>query len=755
MAENEAAKDAVETTVNDVVEFRNEARDYMVANYYDEWVETYQSIKCRCKPFKKKNAKGEEVEDKSRTAVAMPDQNIIFRRNVARMTAQPYQLRYTGGTNPLIADLLSAQASQQYDQSNEQREDRRLVMLTEALGCSDMKLYWDTIAPTRVYRKALMKGNDVVYRDRKSIMAAQGANDDDIAHAVEEQGADMNDDEVAEFIGKSGKEFTLPEKVKKYEGPVCKAIFPGDIFIEPGALYLDESCRVVEQYVETDQWLKDKVKNLTYKDDKGNDVPAFDQATCEELITMDPGKMMEEQKISDLRFMFRGVMGKSSPWIAKRLQGIKRFDILEAHEQGEDGRMWITWISEFVKGKPLGRMPYPWELYGKYAYTRLCPLPDLIDSIGDSTPRLLRYLHQLLNFTAGQNFDYISALMKRLTLVGGNEDMDGQITDLGFMRALFVKDPRNFQPIEVPPLPNGALERSAELWRVIGMAEPSMNAADSGTSMNPQAGKTATTAVLAAKALDALTSWKIDGRNIYLRELGQKKLWMNQQAATEEWTIQSKFWTPELKAQLGAMNPEQLGALVIGYDPDQASPQEWVSSSRFGKTASIQLSPLDIQQDYECEPVAGSYLAVDDELRQSAAMQVQQVATANPGIIDQRKLATFQLSCIRGIGDPEDYILPPPPPPPPMPPKVGVNFSIAWKDLTPGVQNEVLQTLGLPPDPGLAVRAADAPHEATLDGVRNMSEAADAANNLVTPAGSPNTPDTPQGVDAQARSGQI
>ncbi|HEY4900998.1 MAG TPA: hypothetical protein VIH91_09305 [Terriglobales bacterium] len=73
------------------------------------------------------------------------------------------------------------------------------------------------------------------------------------------------------------------------------------------------------------------------------------------------------------------------------------------------------------------------------------------------------------------------------------------------------------------PLPPMAFERSAELWRVLGIAEPWLNSVEAGTSMNPQADKTATTSMLAAKAYDALLQFKIDGRNVDLRELGQKK----------------------------------------------------------------------------------------------------------------------------------------------------------------------------------------------------------------------------------------
>ena len=39
---------------------------------------------------------------------------------------------------------------------------------------------------------------------------------------------------------------------------------------------------------------------------------------------------------------------------------------------------------------------------------------------------------------------------------------------------------------------------------------------------------------------------------------GQKKLWMNQQAARETREIASNFWTQELQEMISGMSPEQL-----------------------------------------------------------------------------------------------------------------------------------------------------------------------------------------------------
>src|SRR5258708_31596790 len=68
---------------------------------------------------------------------------------------------------------------------------------------------------------------------------------------------------------------------------------------------------------------------------------------------------------------------------------------------------------------------------------------------------------------------------------------------------------------------------------MMALAEPNLTNVETGTDANPQAGKTATTAVLAAKSADALTQFEMDSLNWYLKESGEKKLAMLQQTEPE------------------------------------------------------------------------------------------------------------------------------------------------------------------------------------------------------------------------------
>jgi hypothetical protein len=104
----------------------------------------------------------------------------------------------------------------------------------------------------------------------------------------------------------------------------------------------------------------------------------------------------------------------------------------------------------------------------------------------------------------------------------------------------------------MPQLPQYAWENENAILRQMAMLEPALNSADlAGTNQNPQSGKTATVGVLAQRERDYLLGFKIDGLNIFLKKLGQKKLWMLQQTLQSTLQIGAKYASPELTQQSG------------------------------------------------------------------------------------------------------------------------------------------------------------------------------------------------------------
>jgi len=264
--------------------------------------------------------------------------------------------------------------------------------------------------------------------------------------------------------------------------------------------------------------------------------------------------------------------------------------------------MWIQWVGN--ERVFLGKMPYPWEFYGKYLYTEFVPLFDIISAIGDSIPRLHRFLQSLHNATVGQRKDLIRNLLKPIVLQRVGEDVPDEQIEKAFFRLITVKDPKNFAPFlgDSPALASafsGAIEEEAQIMRMWALSDPSISNTESGTGDNPQAGKTATTAVLAAKSSDALIQFKLDSLNAYFKESGQKKLWMLSRTS-ETLTIHTTS-TPSIPARSKPYSEIRQDRLSL--------PVSRRTSGRFG-----------------VEPEAMSMLSADDDIRRQAGQTLLQMA---------------------------------------------------------------------------------------------------------------------------------
>jgi hypothetical protein len=709
--------------VADILDRRNESRRYMQINYWDQWEDVFRASKCRTKPIMVTDKTGNQTEDKTRTNVAMPELSLIIRRKTARLTASPPQINYTcpeGGDTDL-ADRLTAWSYYQFDRSGEAQEHRRTVMGAQTFGHCTSKLYWDTVEVEKKFFQAFVKSGEPYAVNRSGLMRMQGAPDDEISGAIKEQGEELGDNEISQAIAKYGNTAQVPTKIKQFEGPVSKSIFIGDLFMEPGAARLNESGWVVENYWESDVWLK-KMGAKTYLDEDGTtELPIFDPKAIEELSNMPSWQPIYQQQPFDLRSRLRtNALGQTLPlWPTKLLKG-KRYDILECHTKDKDGQFWIEWVGN--EKVYLGKMPYPWDLYGKYCYTELVPMFDLLSAYGDASPLLLRHLWLLHNAIVGSRRDLVANLLRPLMKAKTGTDIPDEQVDRALMRVIFMRDPDSLQPMMEPlsagPAIQAATEEEAQNMRMMALAEPNLTNVETGTDTNPQAGKTATTAVLAAKSADALTQFEIDSLNWYLKETGEKKLAMLQQTEPEQdGDGQYK------QIQVG----EKYTGMVEGL------------TQRYGKASSVNIQFMELQQEIQVEPAALSMLSVDDDIRRQAAQQLVAMASSMPNIVDPYYAAKFYASTIRGI-DP-DKAVPPPKPPGPPPPRVGLNVTAKLPELTP---QERLQIMGA----GVGVQAT--PDEIqnlqidhTLKGIEKLSTAADHADNLMSNKSVDDEPETP------------
>lgn len=700
--------------VADILDRRNESRRYMQINYWDMWEDVYRASKCRTKPIMVQDKSGAQVEDKTRTNVAMPELSLIIRRKTARLTANPPQINYTvvEGGDTQLGDRLTAWAYQQFDRSGEALEHRKTVLSAETFGLGVSKLYWDTVEVTK---KFFRRTDSLSRSDLRSLDAT------DNTRSGEEGDEPLSDEEKTNAIAKYGNTTQVPTKISKFEGPVSKNVFIGDYFIEPGAASGVVSGWTVENYFESDVWLK-KMGEKVYIDpqDGKTELPIFDPKAIQELADMPSWQPIYQQQPFDLRSRLRtNALNQTLPLFPTKLIRGKRYDVLECHTKDKDGQFWIEWVGN--EKVYLGKMPYPWDLYGKSCYTELVPMFDLLTAYGDSTPLLLRHLWLLHNAIVGGRRDLVANILRPLMKAKSGADIPDEQVDRALFRVIFMRDPEALQPLlenmsHYATALSGATEEEAQNMRMMALAEPNLTNVETGTESNPQAGKTATTAVLAAKSADALTQSEMDSLNWYLKESGEKKLAMLQQ--TE----------PELDDS-GQYKPYQVAgkysSMVEGL------------SQRYGKASTVNLDFMEIQQEIQVEPAAMSMLSVDDDIRRTGALQLVEMAGQMPNVVDPYYAAKNFAMTIKGV-DP-DKAVPPPKPPVPPPPKVTVTVS-AKVDPPAQVQQSLWEAITgqpLSPDAAQHIQIED-----TLKGIVKSSQAADHADNLMSSKSVDDEPET-------------
>lgn len=713
--------------VAEILDRRNESRRYAQINYWDMWEDVYRASKCRTKPIMVKNNLGQEVEDTTRTNVAMPELSLIIRRKTARLTANPPQINYTCAEDGprQLADRLTAWSYQQFDQSGEAQEHRRLVQSGQTFGYAVQKQYWDTVEVTRKFYRAFAKGDNFYNMNRRGLMELQGAPDDEISAAEKEQGSELSDDEITQAIAKYGPTAQVPTRIKQFEGPVSKNVFIGDFFLEPGAASLNVSGWAIENYWEGDVWLDKMAEKKSLDPETGEEAPIFDPKAIQELRDMPSWQPIYQQQPFDLRSRLRtNALGQTLPlWPTKLLKG-KRYDVLECHTKDKDGQFWIEWVGN--ERVYLGRMAYPWDLYGKYAYTELVPMFDLLSAYGDSTPQLLRFLWLLHNSIVGSRRDLVANLLRPVYLAMPNIDIADEQVDRAFMRIITCRNPDGLKPLienyaALAAASQGATEEEAQNMRMMALAEPNLTNVETGTEANPQAGKTATTAVLAAKSADALTQFEMDSLNWYLKESNEKKLAMLQQ-----------------------IEPEQDEQSESGYKPYQIA-GEFTSkvegiTQRYGKAHVASLDFMELQQEITVKPAAMSMLSVDDDIRRTGALQLVEMAGQMPNVVDPYYAAKNFAQTIKGV-DP-DKAVPPPKPPTPPPPKASLTIAAKLPELTPEERAAVMGSgLNVQPSPQYG---HELQIDQTLKGIEKLSNAANHADNLMSNKSVDDEPETPQ-----------
>lgn len=690
----------------DIKQLYDASRKYREDNFDEELAEAYRAVKVRTEPIMITDAKGNSVEDTNRTNVCMPGMNTIVKRKTARKTANPPTLSYyvPGDDGSMLAERLTARAYYEYDRSGEAYEFKRGVNQADIFGYTYWKHFYDTVEVQMQMRYQVAS-----LTNRRSLLQAQGASEDQIQNTPADE--EVPQQELSDFIAKNGTEIRGTSPFTQYEGPVTKCRFIGDIFIEPGCLTLNASSYVIEEYEETDLWLR-KMAKKTYKDpETQQDVPIFDKERVQELWDK-PSQYVTADQINDLRKLFRSTIGKAEPMVEKRLLPGKRFRIKEYHGPDKNGQMWIEYIGN--DSVYLGRQPYPFDLGGKFTYTEYVPWPDIIGAIGDSSPRALRFLHSMHNANAGQIIDVVNQYLCKKYKVSSTADIPEEVVRSTFGMFIVMKngDMNSVQPFVDTGTGPDAWQTNAFIKSEMRENEPALGGVDAvGTDFNPEASRTATTAILSAKSSDVLMQSEIDALNLTIGDQATIKLEIHRQ----------------LSDTINVPNRQKYVGKIQGL------------SERFGKTSMITIQSVPELQGkdgefIEVEAVAGSTLAVDDELRANKIQALAQQALAYPGIFNQYEVAKLVVSTIKGVGD-TSKLLNDPSEMKPQGPKSSLSITLPLDksaNVPADILNQVLAEFGFQP-------SQDVVHKQSVDALIHASQGADAAVNLASPAHPPST----------------
>jgi len=525
MADNQSAAvidKVTDDTAAEILEQRKASQRYMQNNYYDEWTEIYRNLKARVRPIMRTNQKGEEVEDKSRSNVCLPDHFVMHRHGVARLTRNAPNLRLRGG-QPGQSDKAAALLMWQWDKSESQLAFRKVINCARAFGWCLGKNYYDKVVVTRRLKRVTSK------LSMGDLMRLQGAPEDEIAHA-EKQGAQPNEVQISQAIAEHGDRVSLGIPVTKYEGSKLDYVFAGDSFLEPGFRSLNESAYVIENSIRDEQWLDYWTRQESEDPETGEKSPVIDPKKAQEVLDAAGDRNYIDEKSISLRRAMREAVAIADPRTAGRpLKPPRKRFMVDERQSVVDGRLAIDFVGE--ENINLGRLWFPWETYGRYTYTEMVLIPDMIEGIGDSTLRISRFLMQLRNSRANQTTDFINnKLLPLLKKLEGGNITDANLIRTSFARILEVRNMAELEFQQDPPFPAEALQDQAQWIREMQQVEPGMNDYQPGTEGVPQSGKLATTALLQKQGADAVLADELNNMGQFIRDTLELWLWFNQQA---------------------------------------------------------------------------------------------------------------------------------------------------------------------------------------------------------------------------------
>lgn len=651
--------------VRTTLDRRDASRDWLNENFFPEFEEVYRFYKARTEPIL--DSKGNE--DKSRTNVCMPDYWIIGRRKSSRLASRPPAIRVRAKSEE-VSQFLSGWTALQWDRAQEQRHQKRHTLQATLMGLSVKEHWWDKVVKRQSFRrssKVLLEKFGVIVEETDQGEDFRIASPQELEEGASRSFSGFSSEQQGGIMAGLPPEGTEQSELMKYEGPVSSLVFLGDFYPEPEFESVHSSAWIITENVKNIEWLTHFSQQKFIDPDTGKERDVFDPEAVRDLLKMKSFRHMSEAQEGEdsLKERLRDAVFKNRPEFASKLIPGKRFHVLAEHTF-RDGWPWIRWVAN--EKILLGEMPYAFDLQGHYAFSGLTPIPDLLIGIGDSSPRILRHLMKLHNVAVDQRTDFLNQVLKRLILMREGADVPEEIIDRGLFRILKVKDLNSYKFEDMPNVPREAWEHEAQIIRMMQLGEPAMTDFGTQTQAVPESQKVATLGLLQQRAAETLSADELEQLNESIALETRIKLWMLQQTLQGQQEVPPEFMK-EFTSQHGGAGQ--------------------------GQPRTFRMDALELQEDFEVFPEMGSTLALDDVDRRRDALQIYMLALQNPEVWNIREAAKRLASTFRGRGG-EELLAEPRPPQPPQP-RLGINISIAYKDLEADVKAQVMQGMGLQP----------------------------------------------------------
>lgn len=634
----------------EVMARKKRSYDWLQSNFYGEWEEAYRNYKCEKAPYLIEETKEQDLE---RYAMCLPDTLIAVRRFVARVTAQIPQISYRAD-DTTFSRPVSRTLMWQWDVGNMQPIFKRNVLQASLFGWSVIGFHWEIEEYMRRRRVQLMREN-LPESDIRDVAEFYSLPPQQL----------LNPAFRAALVAAHGKGSTsvpIERLYQAYQGPRAGFLFVGDCFPEPdfesiqssswfiverrrGTEYLD---RLAKYFPET----REGVAQLYKQYENGTE--------ANKALGSSSGSSFRER----LRTAINKVSGQSRTTTRAENDSARLWTITEEHSPGRHGRLRLIGENDVV----VADIPYPYSLDGKIAFSETQYIPDILTGIGDSTPRLIRKLHDGHN----RMFENRMNLVDRITrpLITTNDKRLFNNPNLlkrgkGF-RLVLVDRPDSFQYApEQAAIAAAAstMGQDADVQRAIQVATGESNLSMMA-GVDPQQARTATGSRIMQSNLDVLS--KSDMTSV--TDSGIKG------------TVDIMF----------LLNASEMSD-AVNFDPKKYDAR-WAYQA---EEKWLKAHPYMFQGDGTLTVEAGSTLADDDEANVSRAHTMWDLANQRP---DKLNVDTAAEQIVIAMGERarlDKWIVPPAPPPPPEPPKRSISVGIKFEMLPKEVQAQILLENGL------------------------------------------------------------